>query len=987
MRPHQLEVVAFGAFAGTTAVDFDNLEGLFLLHGETGAGKTTLLDAIAFALYGRVPGKRGDVRRLRSDHAPAEVRTAVTLEATIGGRRMRVLRTPEQDRPKKRGDGFTREQASVLVQELTGGGIWETKSTRVGEADTEIADLMGMSAEQFFQVVLLPQGQFAKFLHADAPDRERLLQKLFGTDRFRSVEDWLTQRRRETDNEVRTAEEVVHRLRAQVAQAAGTEVPEEATDPVQWAAALAETADAALGADRELAAVRRRGLEKALAAQRTAQTLADRQQRRQQALDRQRELNASAPQMAAIRGQLDAAARAAEIAPVLTEATRAAKAAEEAARAEQSARAELPDELAGVSAETLRAAATSRLEHMGGLEALREKEEQAAAEEASAAHARQRAAELAQRLTRLESGLPGLRERRDRAAADRDKAQQAAATLVPVSAEADRYRGAAGHAAELARGNTQLATLSAALMTAREKAGDLRDIAQRLRETRFNSMRAELAASLTDDAECPVCGSFDHPNPCELTGERVSREQEDAATLEYETAAAHRDEVAQQVAGVRARTDQTARHLAEAGFEPDADPAALAAEAKRLAGQASQLKAAAAPIDELQAGVEQADAAIARAEKEQAELTEQQRTAERDHESAARRAAAARESLRARLGGAVSLDAAMALDRRAADLLTSAADAADETARRLDEQNRTREVALQEASMAGFDFESARAAYRGLEWRSQQEEQLRRYDAEVRSVADQLVSPDLDVALDPPAQVETATEAVAEAQAAYEAAVDAEARTRDRTEQLATLLPRLKKTIAELEPLRAHAAEVRQLADLACAVPGSANSLRMTLSSFVLAARLEEVAAAASRRLLKMTSGRYSLVHTDARRGGKRSGLGLLACDSWTGVDRDTSTLSGGETFMASLALALGLADVVTAEAAGTPMEALFVDEGFGTLDEETLDEVMNVLDGLREGGRIVGIVSHVAELRQRIPAQVHVRKGQHGSQVTVRSA
>ena len=158
----------------------------------------------------------------------------------------------------------------------------------------------------------------------------------------------------------------------------------------------------------------------------------------------------------------------------------------------------------------------------------------------------------------------------------------------------------------------------------------------------------------------------------------------------------------------------------------------------------------------------------------------------------------------------------------------------------------------------------------------------------------------------------------------------------------------------------------------------------MTLSSFVLAARLEEVAAAASERLRTMTAGRYSLAHSDARKGNNRAGLSLLACDSWTGVDRDTATLSGGETFLASLALALGLADVVTAEAAGTPMEALFVDEGFGTLDEETLDEVMNVLDGLRAGGRIVGIVSHVTELRQRVPAQVHVAKGRHGSHVTV---
>ena len=205
---------------------------------------------------------------------------------------------------------------------------------------------------------------------------------------------------------------------------------------------------------------------------------------------------------------------------------------------------------------------------------------------------------------------------------------------------------------------------------------------------------------------------------------------------------------------------------------------------------------------------------------------------------------------------------------------------------------------------------------------------------------------------------------------------------RHTAEQLAQLQPQLADALAALEPLRDRAGQARQLADLAAGI--GANQYRMTLSSFVLAARLEEVAAAASERLLTMTAGRYSLVHTDARRGGAQAGPVLLACDSWTGVDRDTSTLSGGETFLASLALALGLADVVTAEAAGTPMEALFVDEGFGTLDEDTLEEVMNVLDGLREGGRIVGIVSHVTELRQRIPAQVHVRKGHHGSHVNV---
>jgi exonuclease SbcC len=134
-----------------------------------------------------------------------------------------------------------------------------------------------------------------------------------------------------------------------------------------------------------------------------------------------------------------------------------------------------------------------------------------------------------------------------------------------------------------------------------------------------------------------------------------------------------------------------------------------------------------------------------------------------------------------------------------------------------------------------------------------------------------------------------------------------------------------------------------------------------------------------------MSGGRYTLIHCDeGGRGRSRGGLELRVVDGWTGRERAPATLSGGETFLASLALALGLADVVAAESGGARLETLFVDEGFGTLDEETLDEVMDVLDGLREGGRIVGLVSHVAELKQRIPAQVHVRKGRTGSTLTV---
>ena len=164
---------------------------------------------------------------------------------------------------------------------------------------------------------------------------------------------------------------------------------------------------------------------------------------------------------------------------------------------------------------------------------------------------------------------------------------------------------------------------------------------------------------------------------------------------------------------------------------------------------------------------------------------------------------------------------------------------------------------------------------------------------------------------------------------------------------------------------------------------GGDNQLRMRLSAYVLAARLEEVAAAATDRLLAMSGGRYTLVHTDDLVSGRaRSGLGLAVVDSWTGRRRDTASLSGGETFYASLALALGLADVVRAEAGGTSIETMLVDEGFGSLDPETLDEVMDTLDGLRSGGRAVGLVCHVSDLRDRIPVQLEIVKTRTGSKI-----
>jgi exonuclease SbcC len=261
------------------------------------------------------------------------------------------------------------------------------------------------------------------------------------------------------------------------------------------------------------------------------------------------------------------------------------------------------------------------------------------------------------------------------------------------------------------------------------------------------------------------------------------------------------------------------------------------------------------------------------------------------------------------------------------------------------------------------------------------ETDIRTHHDELVAVCSRLAAPEL--ALDPDAPIPLSEHEVAAtaAREEHEAALAAAARASDRARRLDDLVGGFTDAHRAIEPLRAAAEEMRGLAELAAG--RGANQQGMPLSSFVLAARLEEVAEAASHRLAAMSGGRFTLVHDGGRRDKRRrAGLGLLVSDAWTGRTRETATLSGGETFQAALSLALGLADVVTAEAGGRAMDALFVDEGFGTLDPESLDEVMNVLDELRSGGRLVGVVSHVADLRQRIPTQIRVRKGARGSRV-----
>ncbi|MEU1123664.1 SbcC/MukB-like Walker B domain-containing protein, partial [Streptomyces sp. NPDC005899] len=441
------------------------------------------------------------------------------------------------------------------------------------------------------------------------------------------------------------------------------------------------------------------------------------------------------------------------------------------------------------------------------------------------------------------------------------------------------------------------------------------------------------------------------------------------------------------------------QHAPGAGVPPQEDPAGRVPHGPDTAVPALQEAVTAltrehADAHRLAAGMHAAREALAAAEREHLKRLEDRRQAER--RAAARisqrealdreRSVLAAELFQAR-GAFVSVAAHAAVLERQVTLLAEATEdlrTEQRAAGRLKEADgRLADAAFR----AGFPTPQAAAA-KLLSDTAQRELQHRidAWQAEAAAVADRLTEEDARSAAGrPPADPGSAQAAYDLSARSLRDGAAALSAAKERCEQLDRLSARTADEVRALGPLRLEYGRVARLAGLTAGTSAD-NERRMRLEAYVLAARLEQVAAAATARLRRMSSGRYTLVHSDARSGGRRAGLGLHVVDAWTGRERDTATLSGGETFFASLALALGLADVVTDEAGGVRLDTLFIDEGFGSLDDQTLDEVLDVLDTLRERDRSVGIVSHVADLRRRIPAQLEVVKERHGSAVRHRA-
>ncbi|MCL4759894.1 MAG: SMC family ATPase [Rhodocyclaceae bacterium] len=1016
MRPLLLTMQAFGPFAGVEEIDFTRLgeRVLFLIHGPTGAGKTTLLDAMCFALYGDTSGGERDPRAMRSDHAAPGLATEVGFEFALGAERYRVARAPAQRRPKKRGGGETEAAASAQLDRWQD-GRWVSVASQPGKVTQEIEQRLGFDSAQFRQVIVLPQGRFRELLTARSDEREAILQNLFRTESCRLLAELLKREARTLAEESRAIASERAGLLRQIGVEDG-EALERERDALAAAIDATRQREAGLrAADAAARAAHERGRS-------TAAALAERE-----AAERSlREALAQAARIDQQRNELEAGRRAARVRPVEIAAGRAARAAESAHARLLQAREALATasarlERAGRALEAERARQPEReavAREADELARLAQQVERFAAAEAAAAGAQERQRLAVAAAAQAEAAQVALGIRHGESLARREGLRERAAhceliehRIRAARAEAERCRrlAAAGHKLEAAQ---QALTAAGRTLACAEEAARLAQAAlEEAEEACRAGQAAQLAAALEAGQPCPVCGSREHPAPAHAEEDGVMADlvrlrtalgeavvQRDAARTAHH--AADRECLAARANFEALQASGAGPGSADAPAEaPSAAEALSALEAALVEAVAAKggLGAIESQIAELGREIEAAGARLQAAQAEREIQTGLCAAAEREavlHREAipdalrsgvalaARRQAvdAQRTRLQEALeaaqseesGAAHAQAAALAAEQAAAEearrLSTAARDAADDLETALAGEGFSgldafRDALREEAALAALEREIVRYG----EFRAAAEDRAQRAHAATEG----LVAPDL----------EALARAVKETGEALEAVVASLGEQAIRLQGI----DRARAALAQLAE-RSGAVERRyavtgRLAEVAAGT----NPLRMTFQRFVLATLLDEVLESASLRLARMSRGRFELQRVrgvlDLRSAG---GLELEVFDAWTGTTRPASTLSGGEGFLASLALALGLADVVQSRAGGILMETLFIDEGFGTLDPESLDFALRTLIDLQQGGRLVGVISHVAELKERIDVRIEILPRADGSAVRV---
>ena len=923
MRPIRLTLSAFGPYAAPTTLPLEKLGkgGLYLVTGDTGAGKTTLFDAITYALYDHSSGDVRDGSMLRSKYADPGTPTFVELEFEVNGKRYTVRRNPEYLRPKARGEGFTTEKADATLTY----GDGRPPVTRAREVTAAIVEIIGLDYNQFSQIAMIAQGQFTKLLNATTEERSRIFRKLFRTQRYARLQEKLQE-----ENAALTQQRTAQNLKLEGILSGILYDPADPDAEALAALSPQTPPEAAL----EL-----------------LEGLLTRQLAAQQSLGQ--ELAALEKELEGVQQQLGAARNAARLAQQLAQqqaVLAAAQPALDAARTDAAAHAGdagLLEELAGQISQAHTALAA--YEEVEGLCRRRNAARDAA--QLAAAEARKKRGELEQlnaALAAAETELTGLGDADARLVTAQNQAEQ-----LQLRAAGLKTLGQSLAACKKLAQTTRRA--QEAYRTAAEAQTRSHQLRDRLERVFLDAQAGILAQQLTPGSPCPVCGSTHHPAPA-LLPDTVPTE---AQVEDAKTAAAKADADAQQ-ASAHAQSALAAETEARRSLRRDAEELLAQrldpARGFTFALLADALQQETAALDAARQDCNDALAAARTACSRRTELEQQRQKASR-----------LRPALEAAVSGA---ETAAAAQQAGAD--------------QLDGQIRTRQDAL---------------PYPRKEQAQQALDQLEHRRRTLRTAMDSAR-----------ARLQQAQETYAAAHAAVEALVSQQQAAQDTVpalppEQLQQRLAQLtarrqqlrseeKLAAARLLPNRTAVDQYRDAAArrqeleqrwqwvnaLAATAGGTLTSKqKIRLEAYIQMNYLDRILVHANTRLMQMTAAQYELERIGAENQRSQSGLDLGVIDHYNGTHRSVKTLSGGESFKASLALALGLSDEVQSAAGGIRLDTLFLDEGFGSLDEESLEQAIRVLAGLTEGDRLVGIISHVAALKDRIDRQVVVRKARTG--------
>ena len=1016
MRILRLTMDAVGPFPGHEVIDFEAFSdaGRFLLSGPTGAGKSTIIDAIVFALYGKVSGGRDSSdSRIRSRYASEQAKTEVELIFSTSSGNYKVRRQPAYERVKKNGKGVTKQNAKAwlfkLDEQLREVSEPLTKTSDVG---TEITRIVGLSREQFTQTVVLPQGKFAQFLRSTSKDRQDLLQELFGTAIFEDLQLDLVERARKVK---KNQEALDATLRANLGVLASLldeapqldparclvyePVPEVDCefDPLETAwdsrfkplapwlehnqrcanlevSALREQEDklrSEFAYQRDLAARQERYL--ALTKeheQLVAQGPAQRQRLAQiQALQALSDLKPWHEQLKQAQAQQAVAQRQLSQALAL-----------EQLESDERAQAVLqPLDYRGAQALSVQltaqvAALSPQVELEAGLAGRRRDlhTKTQAHESASAklAQGRERENQLPTQIASKQELLEQLNEQAATLPTAQLAQEQAAQTL------------------KLAKAHEQLIEdQQQALKLQQLVALELKQASQRhkhMLEQWLSQSALNLAQNLVAGEPCPVCGATEHPAPATQGGENISQDQLDQALEEVNEAQEELSQASEKVTKLAAQLEAQPCQLSPAQAREQLQEAkATLAAAKQASEQARSCKAHIAKLnaelEELRADNQAAQTRLA------GDAKEIQLLGEKIESDAASLSCEGFESVAAKVKYLSQLAAALeqlanaaqeldqckkraqqAADSFAAQWAQASASFAEHSAKPAAAAESSQDTSAANAqdgyaqacqAFAGLDLTALKAAAASYE------KSLSINQAALDELA--------GIELTPPPLEQTQAQ-LEQAQAKTQACQTYASTWQAFAGQVNAQLAKLNKLLARRSQASATDA---QLLALASAANGD-NHARLTLSAWVLQAHFRQVLVFANERLGVIGAGRYELINVDSEEDTRqqKQGLGLAVVDHLSGTTRSPRTLSGGESFYVSLALALALADVVATQNGGIEMNTLFIDEGFGSLDEGTLAEVMDVLGALHSGGRVVGIVSHVSELKRAIPAAIEVR-------------